>query len=76
MSSVPATVPLAGDEPQPTISRSTLGRCRHTKVRKLGAWVDGRVQVSAVPATPTLAGDEPQRYISPSTLGRCRHTKV
>ena len=33
---------------------------------KLGALVDGRVQVSSVPPhpTPPLAGDKPQRYIS------------
>ncbi len=39
---------------------------RHTKVSKLGALVDGRVQVSSVPPhpTPPLAGDKPQRYIS------------
>ena len=73
---MPATPTLAGDEPQRYISPLTLGRCRHTKVRKLGAWVDGRVQVSSVPATVPLAGDEPQPTISRSTLGRCRHTKV
>ena len=44
------------------------GWCRHTKVEKLGALVDGRVQVSSVPRTPPLAGDKPQRYIFLATL--------
>ncbi len=41
------------------------------RYEKLGALVDGRVQVSSVPRTPPLAGDKPQRYISLATLG-CR----
>ena len=47
------------------------------RYEKLGALVDGRVQVSSGPLTPPLAGDKPQRYIPLSTLGcRCWVTVV
>ena len=46
------------------IAIAHAGWCRHTKVLKLGALVDRRVQVSSGPPAPHLAGDKPQRYIS------------
>ena len=54
----PCTPPFLGWGQAPALHFSfDLGWCRHTKVRKLGAWVDGRVQVSPVHPTVPLAGD-------------------
>ena len=56
---------------RPFVPIAHAGWRRPSKVGKLGALVDGSVQVSSVPPTPPLAGDKPQRYISPAALG-CR----